>query len=368
MAGSEAGRPSRLTYEEAGVAAVGESQGFRRLLAHLRETFALRPGTGRPLLGFGHYASVIDIGLPVAVAFSTDGVGTKAIIAQMLDRYDTIGIDCVAMNANDVVCVGAEPLAMTDYIAVARADDRLLDEIGRGLAEGARRAGITIPGGEISQIGEIINSYRPGFGFDLLGTCIGVVERGRVVTGAGIEPGDVIVGLASSGVHSNGLTLAREALFKSGAFRPEDYVAELGRTVGEELLEPTRIYVRPVLQMLGEGLAVKALAHITGDGLLNLSRVDAPAGFVIERLPEPPPVFRLIARQGVAEAEMFRVFNMGVGFCVVVAEAGAGRVVEIARENGIDAWPLGTCVHDEERRVRLVPAGLVGAGGRFTPE
>ena len=140
------------TYEDSGVAPIDDRPGFTGLLAHLSETLALRPGTGRPLLGFGHYASVLDIGGPQALAISTDGVGTKAIVAQMMDKYDTIGIDCVAMNANDVICVGAEPIAMLDYIAVEVADDRLLAEIGKGLLEGARPANISIPGGEVSQI------------------------------------------------------------------------------------------------------------------------------------------------------------------------------------------------------------------------
>src|SRR3990172_3652936 len=243
------------TYEGSGVAPIDDRPGFKGLLGHLSETLALRPGTGRPLLGFGHYASVLDIGGPQALAISTDGVGTKAIVAQMMDKYDTIGIDCVAMNANDVICVGAEPIAMLDYIAVEVADDRLLAEIGKGLLEGARQANISIPGGEISQIREIIRSERPGYGFDLVGTCVGLVDKGSIIAGAAVVPGDVIVGLASTGIHSNGLTLARDVLLERAGLGLNQHVPEFGRSVGEELLEPTRIYVRAGMSMLREGLS-----------------------------------------------------------------------------------------------------------------
>jgi phosphoribosylformylglycinamidine cyclo-ligase len=358
---------SSTTYEKSGVGSIDDKPGFKGLLAHLSETLTLRPGAGRPLLGFGHYASVLDIGGPQALAISTDGVGTKAIVAQMMDKYDTIGIDCVAMNANDVICVGAEPIAMLDYIAVEAADDRLLDEIGKGLLEGARQANISIPGGEISQIREIIRSERPGYGFDLVGTCIGLVDKKAIIGGDGVEPGDVIVGLGSSGIHSNGLTLAREALLSRAGLRIDQRAPELGRNVGEELLEPTLIYVRAVLAMLAERLPLKALFHITGEGFLNLARVQALVGFRIESLPEPQPIFRLIQQAGsVSDAEMFRVFNMGVGFCLIVAPDCEDRAKRIAESSGFSARTLGRCVADAEKRVWLEPKGLVGKDGRFT--
>ena len=353
-------------YREAGVAPVNEQPGFASLIDQLRQTFG--PGARSPLLDFGHFANVLDIGGPQAIAISTDGVGTKAIVAQMVDKYDTIGIDCVAMNANDILCVGAEPIAMVDYIAIEAADDRLLSEIGKGLVEGARQANIVVPGGEISQIPQIIRSERPGFGFDLVGTCIGTVDKDRLVTGATIEPEDVIVGLASSGIHSNGFTLARKALFEGGDFRPDQRIPELGRSLGEELLEPTRIYVPEVLQMLREGLPVKALVHNTSDGLLNLARVSRGVGFVIEWLPEASPIFSLIQAAGdVSDGEMFLVYNMGVGFCVITAPQAADRVVAIAQGAGYQAWRLGHCVEDPARKVELKPKGLIGQEGRFFP-
>ena len=283
-----------------------------------------------------------------------------------MDRYDTVGIDCVAMNANDVICVGAEPIAMVDYVAVDVASDRLLEEIGKGLLEGARQANIAIPGGEISQIGEIIKSERKGFGFDLVGTCVGLVAPDAVLTGAGITEGDIIVGLASSGIHSNGLSLARQVLFEQAGLRPDQHIEEFQQTVGEELLTPTAIYVQPVMQMLNEKLPLKSLAHITSDGLLNLTRVESASGFVIDKLPDPPAIFSLIEDRGqISPEEMYRVFNMGIGFCVVVSPDGADRVKEIAEANQFRAWTLGYCIADAEKRVWLNPKGLIGKDGKF---
>ena len=354
------------TYESSGVARLDQRPGFKALIGQLKQTFALRPGVGRSVLDFGAYASILDIGGPQAIVVSTDGIGTKAIIAQMMDRYDTVGIDCVAMNVNDVLCVGAEPITMTDYIAVEVAEDRLLAEIGVGLLEGAKQANITIPGGEISQIKEIIRSERPGYGFDLVGTCIGLVGTDAIVAGADVKPGDVIVGLASTGVHSNGLTLARDALLNRAGLSVDTHIAELGRTVGEELLEPTRIYVKAVMPMLRERLGLSALCHVTSDGYLNLARVSAPVGFEIEYLPEPQPVFDLIQRAGdVTDEEMFQVYNMGVGFCVVCAPESAARVQELAAGAGCESWVIGHCTGDSARTVNIRPKGLVGRDGRF---
>jgi phosphoribosylformylglycinamidine cyclo-ligase len=359
--------PRGAVYDDAGVASVSDRPGFKALIAQLRETFALRSTFGRPQVDFGQFATVLDIGQPVSIAVSTDGIGTKAIVAQLVDRYDTVGIDCVAMNANDVICVGAEPIAMTDYIAVAVPNDRLLEEIGKGLLAGARQANITIPGGEISQIREIIRSEREGFGFDLVGTCVGVVEPDAVLTGKSIVEGDVIVGLSSSGIHSNGLSLARQVLFEQAGLQVDAYVDEFRKTLGEELLTPTSIYVQPVMQMLNERLPIKALVHITSDGFLNLARVDSETGFVIDFLPESPSIFSLIKEHGdISLREMFRVFNMGVGFCTVVSPDGVDRVTEIAKSYDFRAWKLGYCVADTRKRVTL-PNGLVGENGAFVP-
>ena len=344
---------------------MNEQPGFVSLIEQLRQTFG--SGARHPLLDFGHFANVLDIGYQEAIAISTDGVGTKAIVAQMLDKYDTVGIDCVAMNANDVICVGAEPFAMVDYIAIEAADDRLLSELGKGLVEGARQANVVIPGGEISQIPQIIRSERPGFGFDLVGTCIGMVDKDQLIKGDKMEAGDVIVGLSSSGIHSNGFTLARKALFETAHLTLNESAGELDCSLGDELLKPTRIYVPEIMQMIREGLPIKALVHITSDGFLNLARVSTGIGFVIEWLPEPPPIFSLIQEAGgVSDGEMFVVYNMGVGFCVITAPEAADRVVEIAQDAGNQAWHLGHCLEDPDKKVELKPKRLMGQDGRFT--
>ncbi|MBI3079533.1 MAG: phosphoribosylformylglycinamidine cyclo-ligase [Deltaproteobacteria bacterium] len=354
------------TYAQAGVDSAQEEHGLRRLVRQIEASFALRPDVGAPRLKVGYFANVLDLGGNRGLAISTDGVGTKLLVAQMLGKFDTIGIDCVAMNVNDVLCVGAEPLAMVDYIGIERMDPDLLEEVGKGLYAGARQARITIPGGEIAQLPEMVRGHPGSVGFDLVGTCVGVVALDRVLVGQGIDEGDAVIGLRSSGIHSNGLTLARRVLLHSARYQVRTLVSELGRTVGEELLEPTIIYVPEVLDMLRAGLRVKALVHITGDGLLNLARVEAETGVVLSRLPEPPPVFRLIQREGrISNEEMYRVFNMGVGFCVIVAPGDAGAVQSIARRHRREAIELGCCVKDPARRVRLEPLGLVGEAGRF---
>ncbi len=360
-----------LSYRDAGVDMHRAEAGLQGLLRHIRGTFTHRPDLGRVELPIGFFANVLRLGENVGLAFSTDGVGTKTIVAQMVDRYDTIGIDCIAMNVNDILCVGAEPLSLVDYLAVAEADPAFLEEIGRGLAAGAAQARISISGGEIAQLPEIIASERPGRGFDLVGTAVGIVPLDRLIVGQAIAPGDVIVGLASNGIHSNGLSLARKTLFGTAGLTVATRPPELDQNLGEELLRPTRIYAREVGAMLAAGLAIRGLAHITSDGFLNLCRFSsAEVAYRIEWLPETPPIFSLIQRLGgIATAEMYSTFNMGIGFCVVVAPHDADRALQIAAEEGTDAWIIGRCVAPDAslapRAVVVVPAGLVGSGHDF---
>jgi phosphoribosylformylglycinamidine cyclo-ligase len=219
------------------------------------------------------------------------------------------------MNVNDVICVGAEPIAVLDYIAVEEADPAALEQIAIGLRAGAEAAGVEIPGGELAVLPELIRGHPSPRGFDLLGFCIGVVDLDAIVTGARIEPGDAIVGIPSNGIHSNGLTLARRALGDDD----------------ERLLEPTAIYVRAVRDLLGSGVDVRGLAHITGEGLLNLLRLESQtAGYLIDRPLPVPPVFDEIADRGEVEpAEMHEVFNMGCGFCCVVPANDADEAASI---------------------------------------
>jgi len=316
----------------------------------------------RSVLRSGHYASVLALDDRIGLALATDGVGTKVIVAEALGRFDTVGIDCVAMNANDLVCVGAEPIALLDYIAVEEADPERLTAIGEGLAAGAEAAGIEIPGGELAQLPELVRGHPSPYGFDLVGTCAGIVGLDRMVTGALVEPGDAVIGVPSTGVHSNGLTLARRVLPDLG-----EAPAELGgRTVGEELLVPTAIYVRAVLALLAAPeVEVHGLAHITGDGLLNLLRLQAEVGYRIDAPLAPPAIFDLIARRGeVAPAELYEVFNMGCGFCCIVPPRQASSAVELLEELHPGAAVVGS-VTAAAGVVELPEAGLVGdrAGG-----
>jgi phosphoribosylformylglycinamidine cyclo-ligase len=255
---------------------------------------------------------------------------------------------------------------MLDYIAVQEADPDLLEQIGRGLYEGARLANISIPGGEIAQVRELIKGRRPRRGFDLAGACVGLVPMNRIIVGQAIQPGDAVIGLRSSGIHSNGLTLARRVFFTTARYRVDRHVPKLGRTVGEELLEPTRIYVREVLDLLRAGVEIRAMAHITSDGFLNLARVQAKVGYVLDSLPEPQPVFRLLQQLGkIGDAEMFNVFNMGIGFCLVLPDAEVARALAMLKERGVEASRLGQAVADPERKVHLPSKRLVGEGSGF---
>ncbi len=288
---------------------------------------------------------------PVLVA-GADGVGTKLKIAFALDRHDTVGIDCVAMNVNDVLAQGAEPLFFLDYLAVGRLDPERVAAIVSGVAEGCVRAGCALLGGETA---EMPGFYPPGE-YDLAGFAVGVVERERLLDGSAVRPGDALVGLASSGLHSNGYSLARRLLLEAAGLRLDQHVAELGRTLGEELLEPTRIYARPVLALLRAGRPVRAMAHITGGGLVeNIPRALPPGTAAVLRpgsWPEPP-VFDLIraaARRtggGIAEAEMRRTFNLGLGMVLVVAPDAADGLVRDLERAGERAWLVGEVVAGE---------------------
>jgi phosphoribosylformylglycinamidine cyclo-ligase len=317
-------------------------------------------------VGTGHFASVLALDDRTGLAICTDGVGTKLIVAEQARRFDTVGIDCVAMNVNDLVCVGAEPIAMVDYIAVEHAENEVLHEIGEGLKRGAELAGIEIPGGELAQLPEMIRGHPSPGGLDLVGAAVGVVRLDAIVTGDRIEAGDVVLGLPSSGIHSNGFTLARWALLDQGGLSIDDRPAELGRGVADELLEPTEIYVRAALGILGSGAAVHGLAHITGDGLLNLRRLNPSVGFEIDDPLPAQPVFDLIqSAGGLSNAEMHEVFNMGTGFCCVVPPGDAGRALDALRPHHPAARRIGTVV-PEAGEVRVPAAGIkAGAGGGF---
>jgi phosphoribosylformylglycinamidine cyclo-ligase len=313
---------SSEAYAAAGVDIGASDRTVDALVGVLR---TIEPGRPSRVVDLpGHYASVLRVTDELGIAIGTDGVGSKLVVAEETGRLDTVGIDCIAMNVNDVVCVGAEPIAVLDYLAVEQADPGAAAAIARGLKAGAEAAGVEIPGGELAVLPELIRGHPSPHGFDLCASCFGTVALDRIVTGAGIRPGDALVGLPSSGLHSNGYTLARRALQSLGY---DDRPPELdGATVADALLEPTVIYVRAALDLLRSDVPVHGLAHITGGGLANLLRLNDGVGFTVDQPLPVPGIFQLVQRLGEVDAkEMWDVFNMGCGFVCVVPE---DRVVD----------------------------------------
>ncbi len=343
-------------YAAAGVDTSQADRAVDALVGVLRKIDLGRPS--RSIVPSGHYASVLRVSDDLGIAISTDGVGSKLVIAEQAGRLDTVGIDCIAMNVNDLICVGAEPIALLDYLAVEQADPIALTQIAEGLRVGAMDAGIEIPGGELAVVPELIRGHPSPGGFDLCGTAIGTVALDALVLGDAIRPGDALVGIPSSGVHSNGYTLARRVLVEDGPgldARPPEL---LGASVADALLEPTVIYVRAVLDLLRSAVPVHGLAHITGGGLTNLRRL-APGrvGYAIEAPLRAPPVFGLIAELGeVPAAEMWEIFNMGCGFVAVVPDDHAGDATAILAERHPGTAPIGTVTDRPDET--LAPGGV----------
>jgi phosphoribosylformylglycinamidine cyclo-ligase len=328
-----------MTYARAGVDVSQVRMSHEALARRLESTFKTRKGrVGHPVFPIGHYAGLVDLNDGRVLSLHTDNVGTKVIIAQMMRKYDTIGIDCVAMCANDLICTGAEPISFLDYLAMAKHDRRIVDQIAVGLVEGAKQAGMAIVGGETAIVPDLLSSDS---GLDLVGMAAGICRRKDIVLGDEIRKGDALVGVASSGIHSNGLTLARKILLRE--YKLRESVPELGRSIGEELLEPTRIYVKPVLEVTKK-LEVHGLAHITGGAFAKLDRVvgQARLGVSIEQLPPTPGIFRIIQKNGrVSDLEMYRTFNMGVGFVLICPPRTEDAVIRFFMRHGHNAFDLG---------------------------
>ena len=282
-----------------------------------------RKGVGRPYGAIGAFTGMVELGDHV-LSLCTDSVGTKVLVAAAMDRWDTIGIDCIAMNANDMITAGCEPLAFVDYLAISKYDAEVARDIGVGLNRGAEMANLTIIGGEIAVVPEIVNGY------DLAGTCLGFAKKADVVDGKKVRVGDVVIGVASTGIHSNGLTLARRAVRDAGLAMGDRLPGTPG-TVGDAFLEPTAIYVRPVLKALRRH-EVHGMANITGGGLRNLVRLKKGLEFRVVDPMDPLPVFRAIQDlAGIDDGEMYQTFNMGMGYAVVAPEAEARGIVRDLR-------------------------------------
>lgn len=357
-------KPTQLTYRSAGLDLDLYEQTLASIAPFLRRTHG-----PRVLDGFGGFASLFSLDFntrlfarnyqnPVLVS-CTDGVGTKLKIASMMGKHDTVGIDLVAMSVNDALCTGCEPLLFLDYIAMPKDDPHFTRELIKGISDGCIQANCSLVGGETAILPDF---YQPG-DYDMAGFCVGVVERDHIIDGRHIRVGDTVIGLASSGLHSNGYSLARKIVFEHAGLKVDSYIAELDNSLGAALLEPTRIYVRAVASILAnypvKRAVVRGLAHITGEGLEgNVPRIlPAQRHVLLRRGSWPiPPIFAWLQKLGnVPEAEMYRVFNMGIGFVMIVSPYYADSIVRQLAEEGYPAYVIG--------EVRSGEAGLTLADG-----
>ena len=284
--------------------------------------------------GFGHYAGIVEIPGGKLLATHTDGVGTKVLIANLMKKYNTVGIDCVAMNVNDIICIGATPISFVDYIAANKNDQLIFKKIVEGLVAGAKKSSVPIVGGETAIMPDLF--LEKDFSFDLAGMVVGLVSKKDMVLGNKIKKGDIIIGAKSSGIHSNGYSLARKALLKK--FSVKDRIKGVGK-LGDALLKPTEIYVKPVLEII-QKCDVNGLAHITGGSFTKLLRLKK-IGFEIDSLPKIPPIMGLIEEQGVTSDEMYKTFNMGVGFCVISPRDHVEQIKSIFKKYKISSQEIG---------------------------
>ena len=262
-----------FTYEKAGVSIDKATQAHKLIGELIQKTYKFRKGKFGEVVGeYGHYAGLLDIGGGLCLALHVYGVGTKVLVSQLMNKYDTVGIDLVAMHANDIICMGAEPVALEDYLAVEEADPELIAEIMKGIVAGAEIAQMAVIGGETATMPDVIKGEVKGKGYDLSAMSVGIVHKSKIITGETIQPSDIIIGLESNGMHSNGLTLARKALLELGNLTINDKVPGSQAKVGEELLRPTKIYSRDILELV-EKVEVHGLAHITGGAFSKLNRL-----------------------------------------------------------------------------------------------
>lgn len=330
-----------VTYSESGVDIDLEEVTVSALTQKLKETLQFQD----VMTESGHFAALVRLGNQ-ALAMSTDGVGSKILVAEMMNKYDTVGIDCVAMVVNDLICVGARPLAMVDYLAVEKPDPEAASQIGEGLALGCSQANVAMIGGETASLPEIVRN------FDLAATGMGIVDVDKIISGDGICEGDVIIGIESGGIHSNGLSLARRVFFEEAGLNVDDPLpTDKTVTVGEALLEPTTIYVKSIMDLL-DNMEVHGLGHITGGGFNNLKRLKKGVGYCIDNLPAPLPIFEFISSQGVEIEEMYRVFNMGIGFAVILPEKNASESIKIIKKYH-PALVIGRVVKDAQEKVKV---------------
>lgn len=341
-----------LTYKKSGVD-IDEGERFVSLISPLaKSTFRQEVMTDIGLFGALFKLDISKYREPVLVS-GTDGVGTKLKIAFMADRHDTVGIDLVAMCVNDILTSGAEPLFFLDYLATGKLIADRAKEIIKGIAEGCRQAGCALIGGETAEM--------PGFykqdEYDLAGFAVGVVNKDEIIDGSNVRHGDIIIGLSSNGLHSNGFSLVRKIFFESYDYRHDAFIPELNSTLSEELLKPTKIYV-PAFNFLKNSINIKAMAHITGGGLIgNIPRIlkDGLTAVIHSYSWHKQPIFELIKKLGnVPEEDMQRTFNLGIGFVLIVDESDASRAMRILKENNFDAYNIGFIEKSKGKKVSII--------------
>ncbi|UII56338.1 phosphoribosylformylglycinamidine cyclo-ligase [Cytobacillus spongiae] len=336
-------------YKQAGVDIEAGYEAVTRMKKHVKKT--MRPGVIGGLGGFGGMfdLSVLNLKEPVLIS-GTDGVGTKLMLAIMMDQHDTIGIDAVAMCVNDIVVQGAEPLYFLDYIACGKAEPSKIEAIVKGIADGCEMAGCALVGGETAEMPGMYSEED----YDLAGFAVGACEKSELITGQSIQADDVLIGIASNGIHSNGYSLVRKIFLEDAKLSLTDYVDELGSTLGEELLKPTKIYVKSLLSTMKK-FEVKGMAHITGGGFIeNIPRM-LPEGLGAELQESKwkiPPVFLLMEKIGnLNRKEMYNIFNMGTGMVLAVDPSVATEVIEHLTALGEQAYPIGMVSHTEGVRI-----------------
>ncbi|MFQ6607162.1 MAG: phosphoribosylformylglycinamidine cyclo-ligase [Fidelibacterota bacterium] len=331
-----------IDYKSAGVDITAGNEAVARIKSHVQSTFS-----SAVMTDVGSFGAMVDLKVllkdynhPVLVQ-SIDGVGTKMIVAGMMRKYDTIGFDLLAATCNDIIVHGARPLTFLDYIANDRLHPEIIEEIVRGIAAACRDCNVALIGGETA---EMPDTYLPGE-HDLVGVITGVVNKGNTISGSSIRPGDIVLGLASSGLHTNGYSLARKLFFEVGGYRVDSYLDDLEGTLGEVLLEPHRNYTHPVFTLLDHGLPVKGIAHITGGGLVeNIPRILPPNCSVkIKKDSWPvPPLFTVLKKLGnINDQEMFRTFNMGIGMIIILDPVQSTAALKILEQLQIPTMKIG---------------------------
>ncbi len=325
-----------LTYKKAGVDISKIKQSQNTIGKIIESTHKLQKRV-RIVQGFGHYAGIVEIPGKTLLATHTDGVGTKVLIANMMKKFDTVGIDCVAMNVNDIICIGATPISFVDYIAVNKNDKAALKKIVQGLVKGAKKANVPIVGGETAIMPDVISGNH--FSFDLAGMVVGMLTKKQMILGNKIKRGDVIIGVQSSGLHSNGYSLARKALLSK--YSLQDRIKGIGK-LGNALLTPTQVYVKPVLSVL-EKCKVHGMAHITGGSFTKLLRLKK-TGYLLDQMPTSLPIFQIIENEGVSRQEMYKTFNMGIGFCVIAPKNEEGLINSTFKKFGMKSKRVGKII------------------------